>query len=48
LTEITAVNDHRNTYIAHVEKELNDAKIAERELKNWARILIKIINMRDL
>lgn len=39
LDRITAVNDFRNTYIAHHEKELTDRKLAEENLKAWVETL---------
>jgi type III restriction enzyme len=37
LAEVTAVNDFRNTYIAHAEKELRDAAAAKSQLKVLGR-----------
>lgn len=39
LQHITRVNNFRNTYIAHQEKELTDKKLAEKELKHWVETL---------
>ena len=39
LERISAVNDFRNTYIAHSEKELTDKVLAERNLKHWVDTL---------
>lgn len=39
LNRIAAVNDFRNGYIAHPEKELTDKVLAERSLKNWVETL---------
>lgn len=39
LERITAVNDFRNTYVAHPEKELTDRALAERSLKHWVETL---------
>ena len=39
LERITAVNDFRNTYVAHHEKELTDKGLAERSLKHWVETL---------
>ncbi|CFX18355.1 Type III restriction enzyme, res subunit [Candidatus Filomicrobium marinum] len=33
--KISAVNEFRNTYVAHSQKELRDAKLAEQNLKSW-------------
>jgi len=33
------VNDFRNTYVAHHEKDLTDVKLAESELRNWVEAL---------
>ncbi|MBI4667473.1 MAG: DEAD/DEAH box helicase family protein [Nitrospinae bacterium] len=35
LDAVKAVNDFRNTYVAHSEKELLDSKLAGKELKTW-------------
>jgi len=37
---IVRVNDFRNQYVAHQEKELKDKKQAEQELKHWVQALI--------
>ncbi len=39
LERVTSVNDFRNTYIAHHEKELTDRKVAEENLKIWVETL---------
>ena len=39
LETITRINDFRNTYIAHQEKELTDRNLAEQELKIWIETL---------
>ena len=39
LDRITEVNDFRNEYIAHHEKELSDKALAERNLKHWVETL---------
>jgi type III restriction enzyme len=39
LDRLTAVNEFRNTYVAHHEKELNDKALAERSLKQWVETL---------
>ncbi|MEN8443862.1 MAG: DEAD/DEAH box helicase family protein [Cyanobacteria bacterium J06555_13] len=39
LETITNINDFRNTYIAHQEKELTDKNLAEQELKSWIEAL---------
>jgi type III restriction enzyme len=43
LAEVTAVNDFRNTYIAHAEKELRDATGAKANLKSWVGTLSRIV-----
>lgn len=40
LERLTAVNDFRNTYVAHHEKELSDKALAERSLKHWVETLV--------
>ena len=35
LSKVTRINDFRNTFVAHQEKELTDPKKAEYELKHW-------------
>jgi len=42
LTEVEAVNDFRNTYVAHHEKQLTDNGLAEAELKRWISALAKL------
>ncbi|MBM4301884.1 MAG: hypothetical protein FJ121_10240 [Deltaproteobacteria bacterium] len=32
---VFGINDFRNTYVAHQEKELTDAGLAEKELRSW-------------
>ena len=39
LDTIAQINDFRNTYIAHQEKELTDKALAERELRVWIEAL---------
>lgn len=39
LAMATEVNDFRNTYVAHQEKELTDAKLAKRQLSAWVEAL---------
>ena len=39
LETITRINDFRNTYVAHQERELTDRKLAEQELKIWIEAL---------
>jgi type III restriction enzyme len=40
LTQITAANDFRNTYVAHHQKDLTDKSIAARHLKQWVETLV--------
>jgi type III restriction enzyme len=42
LETVTRINDFRNTYIAHQEKELTDRNLAEQELKIWIEALHRI------
>ncbi|NJK70320.1 MAG: hypothetical protein HC941_30845 [Microcoleus sp. SU_5_3] len=42
LETVTRINDFRNTYIAHQEKELIDRNLAEQELKVWIEALHRI------
>ena len=35
LAIVTEINNFRNTYVAHQEKDLIDAKEAEKSLKQW-------------
>jgi len=35
LATVTDINNFRNTYVAHQEKELTDAGLAEKNLKQW-------------
>jgi len=39
LSRITSINDFRNTYVAHTEKELTDKSEAEENLKYWVETL---------
>lgn len=39
LTQVTSVNDLRNTYIAHHEKDLTDKAMAEQQLRAWVETL---------
>jgi type III restriction enzyme len=39
LGKITDINDFRNTYVAHQEKELTDGKLAEKNLRKWIDVL---------
>jgi type III restriction enzyme len=39
LDNLSAVNEFRNTYVAHHEKDLNDKALAERNLKHWVETL---------
>lgn len=39
LATVEAVNDFRNTRVAHQEQELSDAKLAEKELLRWIEAL---------
>ena len=32
---VEGINDFRNTYIAHQEKELTDVETVKKELKKW-------------
>lgn len=40
LERITAVNDFRNTYVAHPDKELTDKELVEQNLKHWISTLV--------
>ena len=40
LDRLTAVNDFRNTYVAHHEKDLSDKALAQRNLKHWVETLV--------
>jgi len=42
LETVTRINDFRNTYIAHQEKELTDRNLAEQELEIWIEALHRI------
>lgn len=44
LETVTRINDFRNTYVAHQEKELTDKTLAKQELKIWIEAL-QIIGM---
>jgi len=44
LDQVSAVNDFRNTYVAHAEEDLKDAAIAEKNLKSWIVTLSEIVN----
>jgi len=35
LSMVKGINDFRNTFVAHQEKELTDARLAEMQLKAW-------------
>jgi len=35
LDTVTAINDFRNNYVAHQERELTDGPLAERQLHLW-------------
>jgi type III restriction enzyme len=39
LETVTRINDFRNTYIAHQERELTDRDLAEQALKVWIEML---------
>jgi type III restriction enzyme len=39
LDRVTAVNDFRNTYVAHHEKDLTDKSMAQANLKQWVETL---------
>jgi type III restriction enzyme len=43
LSDITDVNDFRNTYVAHAEKELRDRSIAEDNLRKWTATLVLVV-----
>lgn len=40
LTRVTTVNEFRNTYIAHHEKDLTDKALAASNLKHWVETLV--------
>jgi type III restriction enzyme len=40
LERMTTVNDFRNTYIAHHEKDLTKKELAELNLKHWVETLV--------
>lgn len=44
-TKISAVNEFRNTYVAHSEKELRDAKLAAQNLKSWV-VALSVVALR--
>lgn len=39
LTMATSVNEFRNTYIAHQEKQLMDVQLVKRQLTSWVEAL---------
>ena len=39
LTQVSAANDFRNTYIAHHQKDLTDKRLSESNLKQWVETL---------
>lgn len=47
LARVTEINDFRNTYIAHHEKELTNKNLAELELKKWIEGLSVIHGFED-
>jgi type III restriction enzyme len=44
--KIAAVNDFRNTYVAHAEKELRDGKLASQSLKSWVVALSAVASQQ--
>ncbi len=42
LAAVTDINNFRNTYVAHQEKELTDAKLAEKNLRQWIQVLRRL------
>lgn len=46
LTEVAEINDFRNTYVAHQEKELTDTKLAKKHLSKWIVGLKSIVDVR--
>ncbi|MDH0869448.1 hypothetical protein [Agrobacterium pusense] len=40
--KISAVNEFRNNYVAHGEKELRDSKVAEQNLRGWVTTLAAV------
>ena len=42
LARVEAVNDFRNTFVAHHERDLTDKQLAEASLKEWVECLAKI------
>jgi type III restriction enzyme len=44
--KVAAVNEFRNTYIAHAEKELRDGKLASQNLKSWVVALSAVASQQ--
>jgi type III restriction enzyme len=44
LAAVKAINEFRNTYVAHSEQDLRDSKLAEKELKKWIEGLVLIFS----
>ena len=44
--KVAAVNDFRNTYVAHGEKELRDGKLASQNLKSWVVALSAVASQQ--
>ena len=42
LARVEAVNDFRNTYVAHHEKDLTDRQLAKNSLKQWVQCLASV------
>ena len=42
LAQVESVNDFRNTYVAHHEKDLTDRQLAEDSLKLWVECLASV------
>jgi len=42
LSQVTKMNDFRNNYVAHQEKELKDSQLAEEQLKAWTEGLHRL------
>jgi type III restriction enzyme len=42
LDRVTAINDFRNTYVAHQDKELTDGSLAEKQLRKWVEGLVNL------
>lgn len=42
LAAVTDINNFRNTYVAHQEKDLTDAKLAEKNLRQWIQVLRRL------